>query len=1264
MRKLSLYITLTIFGVLLPLLMGSCSDDFFNFRNDGNDATVLNILVPSATMARESGATRGAAMSRADHHGQANLLTAEAKIHTLRLFAFYYPDGKENELQHFSVDLTDFDGTPVDNIYYSYKLDVAPGVYDIYLIANVAFGDEVLAQFESDATDAAALKDYIEKLALPDVPKLANGLPMYSHTHTEVKQKQETQVSANMKFACAKVRLSVLYDATDGGFSVPAFGKNTPLEFTSLTAYNVYNQPKLFVDDAADGSGMTASKLASLSIWSNAAQDTPYSTTGHYALPAGHDYGTDSGYAALCKIPESGTDPLDAFMENPTIVPSTAFAFQSVMYLPECVNKSESDATYLSLAGQAGGSAIDPYKIMLGCGSSAENGYHGPGIVRGNFYDLIARISQGGEVTFTWKVTDWSAENTNIYLAGMNMLDLPVTEIEHLDGETSVKIPYNTNAPTLTFISDEMEVGGKSVKCFLLSQKPDEKNIEVKVNPALGQSDVLITGKGFYVQAGNIKKYVKVKQIDIKAYLTLTPETQTVYISNVVNEPTYPMFVEYSTNINGLTITLSKYQNPNTQSDSRLYVEICDINDNGDYYAISEKAGLTANMSLLDLTAKPGMEISPNHGFLRITIDDPSQQSFFGKTINGTFTAQAGSESETAVFEIIPNASVYTIHFRTADNSWGDPHVYVYQPLEYNGYQVYGDNGSYNHLEYIFTGQVSFAGWKENGGPDVNTPPTKVETFNQAANQPVTGYKLTLGGDPGYDDNLKSPYYDTDSYLLPNTFRPTKCTTCQGWVDNKRMGRKTWPGVGMQDEGNGWWRIQLPKLAVPNKALVMFSNGHYGNNGRYPDNGVPGVVLPNFADSEAWFVYGENDNKFVDDMPSKYQAPTDYESKSYKIAFRWPFALGVENKQYTKFYIWKESQGSDKVEYAGAFSGVKATHSGDYYVCTLSLTKSQYEDLKSGSNSDVKFIFYDNSGRYNYKTDSYIFPDRDDNDACVPYTSPYVREWTSGLPEDADCGFTLIKEVGSTQSTIYPAKMIIRLWENPGSDYQITGTTLSDGKYQFTIPTTSASTSNDHYSTSKDKDMYFRFKSATADTDHKYYVSTTLNTSVSSGNTYTLNEVNNVNNEYNFILPKKQNINGDITIRLDLTKSSNQMSISYTVETVETEDYYIIGWNKTNWEYIYLWSGSSQPAGNWPGTKFGKSYSNYNYAWIKASEFNNSLSTSSNYSIILNNSTPKDDQKEFNKVSSDLVITPTEVYNEFKSKVPNGHIKAAFHIDY
>ncbi|MDE5552375.1 MAG: hypothetical protein K2I91_04150, partial [Muribaculaceae bacterium] len=477
---------------------------------------------------------------------------------------------------------------------------------------------------------------------------------------------------------------------------------------------------------------------------------------------------------------------------------------------------------------------------------------------------------------------------SNLYIAETHICTLKETA---LTGSQPYEIAYETKSPALSFDIPKVTLPGMTtaMPLFVVEEDRDNGVIRVKLNANLPDdlSDSYYLEEydctpGFWVVSGNIRKFVQVDWIYLEKYVRILPDDMNIYISNIVNtSTTQNYYFDYATNAGNLKIVLSEFENNNknqyngTTNLNGVYLTICDVDKNplSTPYPLQN---LQSDENLLSTIGQlPGVENYPDDGFLCLSIVDPSNPTYFSRTISGTFTVTAdGLDPDTANFRISPVPTVYTIHFRDVNNSWGMPHIYVYQPLEYNGYEVYGLNNennanvNLNWLEYSFTGNMAFKGWKKDGGT-INNLAIQTSDFNDGGGSPVKGYHVgTSWGNPsgGSGGTLPTDYYAPVTLV---DYSKSNCTTC------KNSGPfQLWPGGGMRKETIGgvtWWTIELPLLAKPEKALVMFTDGHDRDSGtRYPGGGVPGLPLPNYADREAWFLYNASDavHEFSDDRPT------------------------------------------------------------------------------------------------------------------------------------------------------------------------------------------------------------------------------------------------------------------------------------------------------------------------------------------------------------------------------------------------------------
>ena len=859
-RKL-LYLTLTLLTLLLP---AACSTDE-PFR-PGEGETMLNILIPSTELAREN--TRAEGLYD-DEHG--TRLVSEGMIKKLRVAGFYEEEGT-NVTRHFYAELDPNHATAVNDIYLNYSMSVVPGDYRLYIFANMELNPTTKSKLQAEAT-AAGLEEEVQEISHSYVtnskvtlPTAEEGLPMANKNALSVtvaKGERQT-LEAKLGFLCSKVRVSVIYDK--------AFGETEKFKINSMDALNVWTGTRVFAglyENAANGTGTSKNTL------------TGVGKGNHYALGEIASMTLEE----LAAITDENEDPLNKLgtaLNDPTGY--TQCVWQSTVYLPECNGKTEEERTALRINPDGVGS----FSFIPGCfvdGSGNEFKME-----RGHFYDIIAKVAEGGEVQYSWTVNGWDPFRLTVQLAGTTELSLSMTRItEEIDGMNPATIYYNSNAPRLEFDIDKDENG---VDYFIITEDKASKTITVRVNPEIGIHANLITGKTFRVIAGNINKQVVVDAINMKAYLHIYPDSQSLNLKDIANSNSFSFYLDYSTNVDGLALKISQITNSNTNKQyttsggnvtGGAYLEVV---SNDTTTVLSEKIALLANTNIGD-KMKTGVTL-PKSGLLRITVVDPTSATFFASQIAGKIVGTAdGGYTDDGSFTIVPNPTKYVIHFKAVRNSNGDidtgwqndqgavPHIYIYQPLYYKGYPVYGQSGSdkINWIEYSFTGNYAFKGWYSGGG-DVDDLMIDTSTFQDKTGSDITGYNVeSTWGDPGTPSGVTDNMRYQKINLL-GSFRGT-CSTCHPNTGESNQSA-LWPGVGMLKETGdnaGWYRIELPLLAKPGSAMVMFTNNHSGTY-RYPLAAMPGIPLPNYADCEAWYLLdtsiGGDNCYFTDDRHDSY----------------------------------------------------------------------------------------------------------------------------------------------------------------------------------------------------------------------------------------------------------------------------------------------------------------------------------------------------------------------------------------------------------
>lgn len=832
MIQKALYIS---FSISL-LLLGACSSDEPMTLPGADGGTTIDLLIPAPDLAH--------ANTRAVEGPHGDRLATEGAISKLAVVGFY-KDGTAD--RHFFTELTQDQATAVQDVYRSYRINVVPADYTLYVLANIDLASGgVLNELKGTSTPAD-LQAKVEAMTYgySELPTADKGLPMARKTTAKVEANQQKQVVVQLEYLCAKVRMTVLYNN--------AYGTSNPFAIDGLDVCNVYSPTGVF----------------NPSTGTNRKNYTNAGSGSHYAWSAPEAQQELDYWTAM---PASGAaDPLDGFSQKLTGSKWTTFAYQNTLYLPECIGKG-SETTHLQL-----NAATLKTRINIGCQSASDNHLLNAGgdLKRGNFYDVVAMVD-GGEVTYNFRVSEWNVQTMAVQLAGQSRLFLSTTEIPMMDGNSPVEIYYESDAPMLTFDIPNVKYGDMTEAMPLFEVKEDKGKhiITVTVNPDLPVNYEEMPGYGFWVQSGNITKFISIKKVDLKPYLRLLPASQTVSVNDIANEAQFRLYYDYATNAEGLTLKLSSYTNANKKKDftaspaAGLYVEIC----GSDSVPVTRQMELKEGMDLMASANLLTGKSYPNDGYIRVTLMDPTNAGYYAKQIKAGFSASVTAEgvaAKNSEMIIESNPTVYTIHFKAINEDWKYTHIYVYQALYYHNYPVFGYENAgatnLNWLEYSFTGNRAFRGWVSEGGdiPDLTISTT---TFNDGGGTPTTGYHVGESwGDPSKGSGMSDDYY-SHVKLIDNT--QSDCADCK-----KGNLHNLWPGMGMTKEENGWWKIDLPLLVKPGTALVMFNNGH-NEGARYPASGVPGIPLPDYSDKEAWYLYDKNRGgdkcSFSDDRRESY----------------------------------------------------------------------------------------------------------------------------------------------------------------------------------------------------------------------------------------------------------------------------------------------------------------------------------------------------------------------------------------------------------
>lgn len=779
-----------------------------------------------------------------DEPGSQDATAAERRITSLWFLAYPTTEG-ETLVKKLDTNELEHD------TYKTFSIKMKYGTYRIYVVANVP---ELTAGTTEDELKAIILK-YKEgdAVSLPN-PTSTYGLPMVYQMPTAYTLSSTTgsDILADLVYTCVKVRYTLVFDNTTNGISNPVFGNNV-LKIDGVSVRNIADRAPLLP---------STNISTDLTLFDT---DASGAFNGQYYVGA-YDASNPDNYT-FSKTTINNTE-------------AKQWAYRGTFYLPEHYVTAETKdrqtqmliAATLYTADGVSRATLE-YTIELGDteGQTGEVGGKRQ-LPRGRYYDITGRITGlGNKIEATAAVQDWTLQTVDAELNGPYYLYVAQTSVA-LEAGKDVTVACRTDAPSLSYESPKYTPeGGTETDIYQVDFNRDETgactSFTVRIHPNMPPvaDDATIKGiaKYFYIVAGGLKKKIDVSPLKLEPYLIVTPQNYTVYIKEVSNEESFAVSYTYRTNLPDIQVATDK-----------------DINN----------LSTAANGTTFTATNAYNGTVKEGTGTLVCTLDQPHVSGNFpnANTATYTFTATGygNTLTETATLQIIPNATSYRLHFRPLTDDWSNPHIYVYQPLYTPGgveVEIPNSNNVYegeNAILYGFTGKITFLGWSGQGG-SVSLP---TNLYNGK-------YRVGTDYDP---NNTNTSIYNINIDYCPS-FREDCCKSA--------INRK-WPGVKMKKdtENPGWYYFDLPLLAEPGTALIMFADGHESDDKnvqhRYPAHKVPGIPLYNFADKDGWFLYDYKQgdkNEFVDDKPNILDK-TDYlPDGTYRIWCQTP---------YTHIHIW------------------------------------------------------------------------------------------------------------------------------------------------------------------------------------------------------------------------------------------------------------------------------------------------------------------------------------------------------------------------
>ena len=633
-----------------------------------------------------------------------------------------------------------------------------------------------------------------------------------------------TEVAANLKFTCVKVKLNLIMDPTA---SDNLYGKSYSI--TDIVAQKLTPSTHLLWDGKFTQTDVTPEYAKGI--------DTPlYKSTPTGDASKGCYYQKDEYEIIEANKDVANEDVVkiaDAYKDKGTPIPANfkQWLFQGTYYLPERYISKAEEQSVLKISGKVNNSNKNQYTIKLGHKQNASDA--APTFPRGTYYEITGKLKSYGDMDLDCdvKVDDWKPVEIN---ADFYHTTLWVNKTEaEVSSTKSDTISYNSSETDVTFgCIDTKTVDGKDEK-VIIETKRDGKNIIFGINPNIPIDQFepdKTTGKRegtatVYLQANNIKKYIKV-HYDVTPYFKVSPKNVVIYWDE---DPDGKRVLEkhfvVETNLGGLMA----YQNINGTLTEKTSGSIAQVGD---------AKLLISYDNIPDADGKYLMKVRE--------INDPQTTTVYNFTLSPKKPITGDEDrSQEVTVTVKPKFGPYRIYMRAINNfcSWDgkastDEDLKVIlkeQKKEYTGpYESYNDTNNFNWYD----------GW----------------------------YWGRKDGDKYYGD--EKPHNDRHyMYMYTQIGESSGASTSQkAWIFSA-----SYPGNQMDYDANnaGWyynimqtdapvksWQHNAsgPKTIKPGQTLVMFGNGENSSNGgctphRFPHHMDPGIPLFNYEDHEGWYLY-------------------------------------------------------------------------------------------------------------------------------------------------------------------------------------------------------------------------------------------------------------------------------------------------------------------------------------------------------------------------------------------------------------------------
>lgn len=892
---------LSLVSWFILLVTVSCSDELGGERTPISSESNLHVLVPTVL------SSRGTNPDDASGLPTYNATVDECQINDLTLYAFPVKNEGKFLVETLPAPLASM---MLEQHVANYQLNIEPGTYHIYVVANMnkVLSDKTI-QTENDLKNIVL--NYVAGTE-PGMP-VSTNIPMIYEpkdvngniidTKIEKSGDKYTEVVANLKFTCVKVKLNLLFDPTAEG---SAFNGNS-YSIKDILAQKLSPSTTLSWNGAFSNSNVSPD-------YAKGFENEVYATSSEASNKGGYYKAGD--WTEKADNANVNNKNIITLVQGatPTAAPQYAadkWLFQGTYYLPERYIADASQQSTLKVNGFVNGSFENNYTIKLGHRQDeSPTSTEVPTFPRGTYYEIIGNIKSLGNMTLDCNVSvkDWTPVTID---AEFNHTTLWVSKTKaSVTSTTTDSIDYESNVmlTEADFGCDEKVTTSSGVKDVIVLSKLDAvKNhrITFKINEDIKFSDYNGKYKGMakvWIKAGNIKKYLDVTY-DASPYFEVNPQEVTIYWGSDNTK-----VVQFKTNLGGLAFT----GNTSSTVGKSTILASCDKPDTpeGTFKIVAISDPVTTTVHYLTVQPKESAEgfnfvkkikvtVKPAVGNYRINFRAINDRTHY-KGGNGTDNYEGTLEEKKT-----PNGTTEE-NTNWADGWYDlkDKEVYIPDPD--------------HHYTYVYT-QIG-----ETTGTEVNSKVWKF-TKNWPGDKMVADYTNVGWYYVDFKENEKS---------------------------NEELNENGATGV---------------KTIKPGETLIIFSNNTYTNQGytlhRCTHHLEPGIPLFDYEDREGWIVYDPTSDptwNIYDAMPTieniKFTIYTKFQT------YGWFKVYGVANGKNGDDNN-KERESFTIRDTAGKSWSCDNLNNGWYKtVITLKAVKGDHEkDIRIKSDNKSVLLFNGNS---------------------------------------------------------------------------------------------------------------------------------------------------------------------------------------------------------------------------------------------------------------------------------------------------------------